>query len=67
MISTTYKFSVSGKNHAEIASKVEKEIHNYVGSEEDTVLRHTNCEIIVEYDNSQYTAQVIARIKNDNR
>lgn len=67
MISTTYKFSVAGKDHADITAQVEKAIHTYVGSDESTVLRHANCEVIVESSNNQYTAQVIARIKNDNR
>lgn len=66
MISTTYKFSVVGKNHSDISKKVEEEITSYIGTENSST-KNANCEVIVEKGEKEYTAQVIARIKNDYR
>jgi hypothetical protein len=66
MPTTTYKFSVNAKNHKEIVSIAEEKINAYTGP---TTSHNLTYEIIVEdgTDNKTYTAQVIARIKDEYR
>ena len=66
MPTTTYRFSVDAKNHKELVALAEEKINNYAG---ESTSHNLTYEIIVEdgADKKTYTAQVIARIKDEYR
>ena len=77
MISTTFKFEVSGDSHEELREKADALIINFLRQEdnldfedEDYLVNHSvNYEMIVTENqdmetNSNYTAEVIARMKH---
>jgi hypothetical protein len=77
LISTTFKFEVSGDSHEELREKADALIINFLRQEnnldfedEDYLVNHSvNYEMIVTENqdmetNSNYTAEVIARMKH---
>lgn len=66
MNSTTLKLHVTGSNHVEIVSKAEEELAKFFDTTDFDKIKY---EIFIEKSideekSSQYTAQVIAKVKN---
>lgn len=73
MISTTVKLSISGSSHSELLFAAEKALSNFFDISVEELNTKISYEIIaseqediVDFDDEdQYTAQVIARVKDD--
>lgn len=73
MISTTVKLNISGSNHFELLFAAEKALSNFFDITVEELNTKISYEIvaseqedIVDFDDEdQYTAQVIARVKDD--
>ena len=72
MISSTLRVFVDGDSYDEIIEKAEKEISDFMEIDVEEISKKVNYELLISKtedmsSDTEYQAEVIARIKGDNR